>query len=745
MNSRGPQMLWILLSICLFLPVQATADRLALAGSDQRLLYLYGDPATIDWATLWRLNTEQGVRIDLVRLRTGSKLIVQQQQFASDAISSYDLTLDPAKGAQVDSARARLWQPQAPDIVVIDLPLGSSRDSLTARLLPKPGSKAGLFSLRRVFHRLEEPSSRINLMPLAIVPHRSVLAAHEDEVAAFAKRLFPDHAANPNSLPVSFYQLSWSSDTLSRNLSDLTDQIEPFRLPVILTRLLPGGAVREALVRRAEKYRALLAAARIGGSSENGSKVDLASSALREMGELRGQAKKEKTLASIPELQTLLATLELRAEQAALEAAGVNFSGQILVRESPQGLRLKYRAELSVFGSSPIEISAIRFQPYWQTERITLDSNSHVIAPHQSFVREYLVEIDPKRLAGKKADSLRFSADLVYGRIPLTIGTALPTREELPLAVAFLPSFRFVSPVARVEIDKTVGQLSWMAQITKPEAYSGPVKLYLETPRGLFAGAYRQDVMLHEGGTSELISIPFSLSNLFELGTQPLSISIRRDDKLIAADSAIIRIAECKLSDRVKIALLPDSSGLLEEVIRMTGASYQVMTDRSLLTADLSAYPIMMIGSGAFERYAVFSQIASRLEEFVRFGGTLLVMGQPERSRLDALPVSLIPKTERLTLAHVEQIAEQSDLLTSPYLISHKNLLAGLSESIVSSPATVAPAEKIIAGPANRALLSQSRIGDGRVIYCGLPLLALISQLNIESIHLLANLLNSIR
>jgi hypothetical protein len=35
-----------------------------------------------------------------------------------------------------------------------------------------------------------------------------------------------------------------------------------------------------------------------------------------------------------------------------------------------------------------------------------------------------------------------------------------------------------------------------------------------------------------------------------------------------------------------------------------------------------------------------------------------------------------------------------------------------------------------------------TRIGEGQVIYCGLPLVEMISELNIEAIHLLANLLN---
>jgi hypothetical protein len=56
--------------------------------------------------------------------------------------------------------------------------------------------------------------------------------------------------------------------------------------------------------------------------------------------------------------------------------------------------------------------------------------------------------------------------------------------------------------------------------------------------------------------------------------------------------------------------------------------------------------------------------------------------------------------------------------------------------------AVMSPAENIYVTPSGAALLSVSRLGDGQVIYCGLPLLEMVAELNIEAIHLLANVLN---
>ena len=149
--------------------------------------------------------------------------------------------------------------------------------------------------------------------------------------------------------------------------------------------------------------------------------------------------------------------------------------------------------------------------------------------------------------------------------------------------------------------------------IAKPRNYSKTVYLNLEPPRGLFAGAYRKEIELVQGSTHETVRIPFSISNLFELGIHQVIVTLSVDDQVVAADTGRVRIASCQITDEVKIGFLPDSSGALEDILRMTDAAVQPLTDRSLITADLDAYNVIIIGSGSFQHYPSLQKVKADL------------------------------------------------------------------------------------------------------------------------------------
>lgn len=65
-----------------------------------------------------------------------------------------------------------------------------------------------------------------------------------------------------------------------------------------------------------------------------------------------------------------------------------------------------------------------------------------------------------------------------------------------------------------------------------------------------------------------------------------------------------VRIAECNISDTLKVGFLSDTTGMLEDALVMTNAGFQPITDRTLLVGDLNSYNVIVIGSGAFKNFA---------------------------------------------------------------------------------------------------------------------------------------------
>jgi len=238
------------------------------------------------------------------------------------------------------------------------------------------------------------------------------------------------------------------------------------------------------------------------------------------------------------------------------------------------------------------------------------------------------------------------------------------------------------------------------------------------------------------------VRIPFSVSNLFELGIHRQSIALTIDGRPVAADSGIIRIASCKVDDKISVGFLPDTTGLLEEILRMTDATFRPLTDRTLLTGDLDAYNVILIGSGALRNYPSFRDIRDRLEDYLRYGGSLVIFGQPSDWEEGLLPVSLIPSEERVVRSELLNRIPNANILSKPHVIDENEFLADFTARRRVAAAIVAPAEQVYVTPTGATLLSVSRLGEGQIIYCGFPLTEMISGLNLEAIHLLANIMN---
>ncbi len=728
--------------VCLLALITASSanaeDPARYAVTDLRVAYMYDSPGQIDWPTLYYLNDTYGCRIDLIRFVAGGGLYVTERSLAPKQIYRTDIHVPANRDIAVDSTLRLAFRERRPDIVLIGSanPRGAvagAREYLS-KLAPDPRS---LFNIQKIYQLADNSAAGTEAVTLGT---RGLYERFRDRMLLEIPALFDEFVSDTYEPPqLTRYSLIAAAPHIDRTEPDIVGTMPQIRLDRVLDSLLTDGKLREALGNRARNFIALFTLAQ---NVVGGKRVESVVQGYKELVQLEYQCRSQRTLADTPGLIAYLNRLVDRARTTTLAEIGMVWDGRIAIRQSPHGPKVKFTAHVSVNGPKEIELSYLKFNPYWDTAAVVLDSISRKIQPHQTYVREFLVDVDRQYLESTRPESLLFTAEIVYSRIPLTVTSSVPLRETPNLAVSFQPDYHFVPPSARLTVDKVVSSMRWKVRIDKPRSYAGPVRLVLETPRGVFAGAYRQEIQLEPGRDNEIIEIPFSVSNLFEMGIQAQTLALVVDDRVVAADTGHIRIAACEVDDTRRIAFLADTSGALEDALRIAALGFHALTDRSLWTAELDAYDVIVVGSGAARLFPSLRDAKSRLETYVRDGGSLVILGQPYDWPDHALPVSLTPEPESIRSADITNRIPAANVLSRPYDISMGELLNFLSGPTAVSSAVVVPAERVLTTSSGATLLSVSRLGDGQIIYCGLPVLEAIAQLNLEAIHLFANLLN---
>lgn len=738
----------ILIGLCLILTILVgvfpnrveAADLLDQSMTDLQVLYLFEDPEAIDWPTLFYLSEETACQIDLMTISASHGFYYQISEVEGKGLSLHQYFVKEDDSLLLDSVLAVQFRVRLPDLLIV----GSSPSPLLSALAqkieavePKPGS---IFGLRKVYRYVEPSAASAATGPIVTVGWSELFGRYRERMQLEIPQLYSwiqidklDHVR------LMRYELTSRRPESNLPDPDFVSGLQPLRLMPLFDTLLSDGAVKRSFVQRARMYTTFFEGARRTVGSK---RVENVIAGYKALNDLTDQIGSSSVLTALTDLQPYMARLTTRAQQAVLKEIGLDWKGSIILRDSPHGPKLKFRASLTVNGPRYVELSYVRFEPYWDSTAIVLDSISRKVQPHQSFSREYLIEIDRSRLEATMPESLSFVAEIYYGAVPLTVRSAIPIWERPELQVEFHPTFFFVPPVARLEVDRVVSAMNWKAVVSKPRYYHGTVTLNLETPRGVFAGAYNQSLKVEKGRLTETVRIPFSVSNLFELGIQQQTISLLVDGREVAIDTGNIRIAACAIDAKVTVGLMPDTTGTLEDILRMAGANYRPLTDRSLRTGDLEAYTVILVGSGALRDYPSFRMIRGRLEDYIRQGGSLVVFGQPTDWPEGVLPVGLAPSIERLVGSELLDRIPEARLLSQPYPISESNLLAWMSVRRRVGAAVVSPSERVYVTPTGATVLSVSRLGEGQVIFCGLPLIEMISDLNIEGIHLLANILN---
>ena len=739
LRKIAPPLLAILYGLIIAAPVRSGGTAVDYALCDVRVACFVQSTEEIDWPTIYYLNDNFGCRIDIILIKQRPKFQIETESLPDKQLYLHHVYLSTTAPVSVDDAVRGLFIDQKPDLLLFE---SSFKEQSIGRWIKSikelNSSNMDLFSLSKAFKRVKYGSK--DKSDQIIVNAQEFSKRFENRMNAEIRKLLGrEFSLSADYDRLNYYQRIEVEGVRKTAGTGFLSGIDILRLPQVAEFALPVGPIRKTFVLRVNRFVSAFRAARNVKGKEH---VAFVVEGYRALYDLTQHASYKQILGSASGLNLYLSEVMGKAEKAALAAVGLSWQGSVILRDTPRGPSLKYRISVVVDGPFEITLSKISFHPYWDSTEVILNKDDKTILPHQSFVREYYIEIDQKYLDSHQPDSLRFTAELAYSKIPLTISDVVPVWESPDLNIQFLPNFYFLPPVARLNIDRVVEFLNWQVVISKPHDFEGTVKIDLKTPKGMFAGAYKQEIDLQSATTSNTIRIPFTISNLFELGVQIVKVSLIVDGKVVAADSGRIRVAQCHIADTIKIGFLPDSSGALEDILRMTNAAFQPITDRTLLVGNLKAYNVIAIGSGAYRNYQSFRKVKDRFEDYIRAGGSIVVFGQNQNWPIGSLPAAIVPTTELVSRKTLKNQIPGARILSRPYKITETNLLSLFYKPVEVASAIVTPAERVYVTASGATLLSVSRLGQGQVIYCGLPLLELIAKLNIDAIHLFANILN---
>ena len=110
-------------------------------------------------------------------------------------------------------------------------------------------------------------------------------------------------------------------------------------------------------------------------------------------------------------------------------------------------------------------------------------------------------------------------------------------------------------------------------------------------------------------------------------------------------------------------------------------------------------YDVIVIGSGAYREYPALLNARDRIEDYLRNGGSLVIMGQPSDWPEGILPVSFLPGSEPIKKAQITNRIPQARVLGGPYTIKTDDLLSFFRSTREVSAAVVAPSERVFTTP----------------------------------------------
>nr|MBN2278662.1 hypothetical protein [candidate division Zixibacteria bacterium] len=704
--------------------------------TDIKAVCVYENPGQIDWGLVYHLAVENGCHVDLVTIKTGPSyqpVFIRADKYNLNSIQFY---IPEATPIYFDTIKSDLFAGYIPDIVIFLSDFQNDPlNAFESYLLNLTFDSSAVFNIKKYYRKVEE-GSRYSLF----IKENQYFEYYGDEINRMADAVSEEIASTATIGIYTVYDLIKSRPVPESPSASFLAGIDRFKFDLIADKYVEGSVQKAALKMHKNKYIELL-------------KKSLEQTGAERIGSLLGAIDAVKKFRQAyyyqigavdtltPVAQYIERTLD-KLSSAVFFETGVKSNGTVLIRETTEGKKLKFRSEIDNDGYISIRTGWVGFRPYWIDTVIVIDSAWTNVSPNASLIREYTVEVDPGYLMTVDEQSLKFVGKVVYGNQEMDFNYRAGSYEESYFSIEFVPDFMIIKPFPELQIDRLVEPTSLKAVLNKPVDFGGVVGIEVVSPKTVLSGAYNKELTLRAGERSREFNIPLVATKSMGRERHDIIINISSDGKIVASDIAQIRQAEFDVPTKTKIALLPDVSGILEDILILTGADYKSISERYLKAGNLDLYDIVIFGTGCFRNYESLDAAYDVIKKYMEFGGTVIVFGQTDDWRDDLLPVSIVSSTQKMEKRDVRVTDNSHPLFTRPYRLDVSRMLDGISGGTISYPAVVFPGEKLIEGEKGITHLSVSRFGDGKLIYCGLPLIQMVRNLDAEAIKLFSNLIH---
>jgi len=723
-----------------FVGADGLDDKIRAAGTDIRVFCPATDVSHIQWAPLLYLNQTYGAEIHIALFRNSPAYQLRKSSSPDGQfhLARVGIGPEPDVNMLTDSVIASLFDGDYPDLAIFENGKDGASEWLPDLLeniqeLSRNDSTA-VSTLASIYRRVDDGRE------LSLVFNDAELFEKFREKAQSLSQTF-DFAPPSAYKPERYRRYDLTDTDREKSGGDFIQRsgLSLFRLYGYIEKRLIEGPEKKTALKRLESYRSKIGVASQPWRSRS-DKLDYLMEAYAEISGLEQMTQSGLSRLTDSSVIKSIRNLKRKNFMAIEEAAGIHWRGNLEIRETPFGETGKLTLDLDLTGPREIELSYFKFHTE-NGETVIIDSLSKVILPHQRFYREYPIDLSQIDFTEASGDSNLFSIEVIVRGLSLDLYVPFSAYDEENLSITFLPGYTFLKPFTEDQYTSLAQPFDWQLLVTKPYGSELDGRIIIDNPDGIVVGSFNDRIFMPRGVTARYFDIYFAAGRSIGYDLKKIGASLEVGGQVVAQTSAPVRIVRCEIPETRDIAFIPDKEGKLEDFLRISRVSFRPLTQRSLIRATLNAYDLMIVGESADDYYEIFERIQNRLNEYLRNGGDILILGQSVNWPFDIFEVPIYA-SKALSPPPPRVADKNHPLLNEPYTIDTDRLLNSFPAGVATYPAVVNGGREIISAGELGSYLRVVHINDGYVIYCGLPLLEMAAELNVEAIHLIANLLN---